>query len=200
MPAIRDDVIPTERLMLRPWRHDDLDAYFDIYSRPEVMHWLGTARQPLASREEAVERLAGRAAPDPEGAPYGVWAVCEAGTDLPLGSVLLRLLPWSATLRPVPGAQDPEIGWHLHPDVWGRGYATEAAGAILDRAWAHGLTEVHAVTYPDNVRSQAVCRRLGMTHLGRTDRYYDAELELFRLAQRPKRSASSAAGATSSWS
>ncbi len=174
-------VIHTERLVLRPWRKSDLDAYFDIYSRPEVMQWLGTSRQPLATREEAVERLAGRTEPDPHGPPYGVWGVCERGRDLPLGSVLLKLLPWSAALDPVPREQDAEIGWHLHPDVWGRGYATEVAQVILARAWAHGLATVHAVTYQDNALSQAVCRRLGMTYAGRTNRYYDVELDLFEI-------------------
>ena len=38
-----------------------------------------------------------------------------------------------------------------------------------------------AVVYPDNAKSIAVCRRLGMTHLGQTDRYYGVTLELFRL-------------------
>ncbi len=38
-----------------------------------------------------------------------------------------------------------------------------------------------AVTYPENLPSQAVCRRLGMTHRGSTTRYYDITLELFDL-------------------
>lgn len=56
----------------------------------------------------------------------------------------------------------------------GRGYATEAADAVLRDAFGRGLPRVLAVTEPDNHASQAVCRRLGMTALGRTTRYYDA--------------------------
>ena len=44
-----------------------------------------------------------------------------------------------------------------------------------------GVEEVFAVVRPDNTASLAVCRRIGMQPLGRTDRYYDSELELFRI-------------------
>ena len=177
------EVISTERLLLRPWRtgdERDLDAYFHIYSRWEVMRYLGNAPQVLASREEAAERLAKRAEPDPDGPPYGVWAVCDAD-DRPMGSVLLRKLPWSEHVQSVPSESDVEVGWHLHPDEWGKGYATEAATALLDRARAAGIEVVHAVTYPENAPSQAVCRRIGMEYVGRTDRYYDIELDLVRV-------------------
>ena len=175
------DVIRTDRLGLRSWAETDLDAFFAVYSRAEVMRWLGSTRRPLATRDEAGERLAQRAAPDPAGPPHGVWAVCDADDAAPVGSVLLRPLPWSAAVEPTPAQPDVEVGWHLHPDVWGRGYATEAARAMLARAAAHRITAVHAVTHPENDASQRVCRRLGMTYVGRTERYYDVELDLFRV-------------------
>ncbi|GAA0405989.1 hypothetical protein GCM10009541_56480 [Micromonospora gifhornensis] len=67
----------------------------------------------------------------------------------------------------------------MHPDARGQGYATEAADAVLRDAFGRGLPRVLAVTEPDNHASQAVCRRLGMTALGRTTRYYDTINELF---------------------
>jgi RimJ/RimL family protein N-acetyltransferase len=73
-----------------------------------------------------------------------------------------------------------EVGWHLHPDSWGHGYATEAARGAIAKGFAEGLDEIFAVVRPDNKRSLAVCRRLGLTHLGRTDRWYGQALELFR--------------------
>ncbi|MFE2105185.1 GNAT family N-acetyltransferase, partial [Kitasatospora sp. NPDC059463] len=72
-----------------------------------------------------------------------------------------------------------EVGWHLHPDSWGRGYATEAARAALAKGFADGLTEIHAVVRPGNERSAAVCRRLGMTPRGRTSRWYGGEFDAF---------------------
>ena len=72
-----------------------------------------------------------------------------------------------------------EIGWHLHPDVWGRGIATEAATRVLDHA--ADLPRVVAVTPPDTEPSQRVARRLGMRDEGLTDRYYDTTTRLFVL-------------------
>jgi hypothetical protein len=67
----------------------------------------------------------------------------------------------------------------------GHGYATEAATATLQYAFEAGLRTVLAVTHPENAASQAVCRRLGMEHRGRTDRYYNMTCELFALAREP---------------
>jgi len=106
--------------------------------------------------------------------PYGLWALELRDTGSVIGAVLLVPLPG--------GDGQVEIGWHLNPDYWGRGYATEAGRGVVGLAFgARGLAEVLAVVYPDNAKSIAVCRRLGMTHLGQTDRYYGVTLELFRL-------------------
>jgi RimJ/RimL family protein N-acetyltransferase len=67
----------------------------------------------------------------------------------------------------------------LHPDAWGQGYAHEAASLGLGCAFTAGLTKVLAVTHPDNTASQALCRRLGMRHEGRTDPYHNMTCELF---------------------
>jgi RimJ/RimL family protein N-acetyltransferase len=54
-----------------------------------------------------------------------------------------------------------EIGWRLHKRAWGKGYATEAALAALDDAFAHhDLNQVFAYTASDNVRSQTMMDRL----------------------------------------
>jgi RimJ/RimL family protein N-acetyltransferase len=77
---------------------------------------------------------------------------------------------------------DTEIGWHFHPNYWGHGYATEAAAAVLAHALDSGLDKVVAVTAPANTASQRVCLRIGMTHRGQTDRYYNALCELYEAA------------------
>ncbi len=63
-----------------------------------------------------------------------------------------------------------EIGWRLARAAWGHGYATEAARAVLAFGFdALDLPEILALTTVGNVRSQAVMRRLGMTHDPRDD-------------------------------
>lgn len=172
----------TARLAVRPWAEteDDVAAMLDTYRRDEVARWLGARPQPLTSAEEARARIA-RWAPYCEGV-YGIWAVVPHAVGHPVGTVLLLRLPDADGAR----TDDVEVGWHLHPEHWGHGYATEAASGALARAWAAGLTRVHAVVRPGNERSVAVTRRLGMRPMGRTDRWYGVELEAFSL-DRPGR-------------
>lgn len=169
-------IIHTDRLALRHFTIADADDLFAIFSRPEVARWSG-AGTPMAHRDEAVtriERMPGRAGEHPAA---GIFAIMPDVDQRVVGMVMLVPLPSSADVD----RHVHEIGWHLHPDVWGRGYATEAARALIDRAWVAGLAELHAVTHPDNVASQAVCARLGMTDLGVTSDAYDLQLRAFRL-------------------
>lgn len=169
-------VFQTDRLVVREWTDEpaDLDRVFDIYSRWAVARWLGAQPAPMASRDQApsvVRRW--RELHDASAGRYGSWAVQPRDADRPAGTVLFKPLP--------NGDGEVEVGWHLHPDSWGRGYATESARGAVERGFAGGLTEVYAVVYPDNAASLAVCRRLGMTPLGRTTRWYGVELEAFRI-------------------
>jgi RimJ/RimL family protein N-acetyltransferase len=168
-------------MVIRPWRLDEADRLFDLLSRMEVVKWLGTVPKPMKHRDEAVARIE-RWSADLAGEPqFGRWAAVERSTGIPAGTVLLMPLP--------DGEGEVEIGWHFHPDSWGKGLATESAGALLARAFADGLDEVWAVTDLDNHRSAAVCRRIGMQLLGITNRWYDDPSLMFwagsRAGQRP---------------
>ncbi|BCL13134.1 GNAT family N-acetyltransferase [Micromonospora sagamiensis] len=168
--------IASDRLLLRPWCDEDADFLLDLESRWEVVRFLGARPRIMNNREDALASIARRCAVDDP--IHGIWAITTAADGRLVGNLLLKPIPLSAG-EPAGGPTDVEIGWHLHPDAWGHGYATEAAAAVLDDAFSRGLTRVIAVTDPDNRASQAVCRRLGMTHLGRTTRYYDTPNELF---------------------
>jgi RimJ/RimL family protein N-acetyltransferase len=178
-------VYETERLVVREWSEDpaDLDRVFDIYSRWEVARWLGAQPHALDDPEQALRAVRRwRAANEGFGGGYGTWAVQVRDSGLVAGTVLLK---------PLPGADDRptlqvEVGWHLHPDSWGRGYATEAARGAIERGFAAGLREVYAVVKPGNEASIAVTRRLGMTPQGlRTDWYGGQKLAAFVLRRSP---------------
>jgi RimJ/RimL family protein N-acetyltransferase len=174
---VPDLVFATQRLDVRPWTHDDVDVMYDIYRRWEVSRWLG-ATPKVAESVEAMHGSVDRWAARSEQEPYGIWAVVERASGAPVGTVLL--VPFTdAEGTDLP---DVEVGWHFHPDAWGQGYATESARGALDRAWSAGLDEVYAVVLPGNERSVAVTRRLGMTPLGRTDRFYGLEMDAFLVA------------------
>ena len=168
------EVLGTARLRLRPWTTspEDLARLDDIYGRDEVTRWLGGS--PSIPSAELVARWAAVSAADDR---FGCWAIEPLDGRPVAGTVLFKPLP--------NGVGEVEVGWHLHPDSWGHGYATEAARAVIDRGFALGLPEVYAVVRPGNEASLAVCRRLGMAPLGRMRRWYDVELEAFRLMAPP---------------
>jgi RimJ/RimL family protein N-acetyltransferase len=170
-----DIVLTTARVAIRPWLVHEADRFLDIYRRTEVVRWLNG--MPIKERREAharIERYRARSAADPR---FGAWAVVERSSGTPAGTVLLQPLP--------DGDGEVEIGWHLHPDSWGRGLASEAAAAILTRALSDGVEEVWAVTHPDNERSMAVCRKIGMRLLGVTHRWYHQPNMMFWVGSRP---------------
>ena len=159
----------TARLRLRPWTtaDHDLARLVDLYGRVEVRRGLGG--RPTVPPAELVERWSRVHDLDRR---FGAWAV-ERPDGVVAGTVLFKPLP--------NGVGEIEVGWHLHPDSWGHGYATEAARAVIDRGFAAGVPEVYAVVRPGNEASVAVCRRLGMAPIGRLRRWYGVELDAFRL-------------------
>jgi RimJ/RimL family protein N-acetyltransferase len=175
VPFVTDPVFETERTIVRSWQPDEVDRCFDIYRRWEVAQWLGAEPKALEHRDEAagaIERWYRRNVDDDPIA--GIWAVERKSDGVVAGTVLL--VPLSG------GDGEYEVGWHFHPDSWGQGYASESARGALGFGWAAGLTEIFAVVRPGNDASTAVCRRIGMSHLGLSSQYYETELELFRIA------------------
>ncbi len=86
---------------------------------------------------------------------FGVWMVRDRESNVIAGRVLLRIMP-------LDGVDEIELGYSYHPSFWGRGLATEVAGACLAEARAHfGFKRFVAVTHPDHVHSQHVLEKLG---------------------------------------
>ena len=146
-----DHVLRTERLILRPVTADDHAVLQAHWTTPDVRRFLfDGATLSAAEITGAIENSArdfGRAG-------YGLWLIHEkVGTDL-VGT---------AGLRPLEDL-GLEIFYSLAPGSWGRGYATEAARAVLAHALGPlGLPEVLAEVDEGNAASIAVIERLGMT-------------------------------------
>jgi RimJ/RimL family protein N-acetyltransferase len=159
---------------MRPWEHDDAPFLLDLESRWETVRYLTPGPVKMTTLDEAsASILRRRAVEDPV---HGIWVVTHAETGRRLGNLLLKPIALTAGIdRPAP----VEIGWHLHPDAYGQGYATEAAAAVLRDAAERGLDSVIAVIDPRNITSQRVCRRLHFAERGLTDDYYGATSLLF---------------------
>lgn len=174
-------LLTTHGLTLRPWDPDDdrdVQTAFDIYRRGEVAQWLGARPTPWLDLGAAHARLLRWHTLAREHPGFGVWAIDPDGAPRPVGSALLNHLP-DAEGTPT---DDIEVGWHLHPAVWGRGYATAAGRLLLEHARdSLGASTVNAVAYAGNTRSFAVMRRLGLQSRGETDRWYGVHLQWWSI-------------------
>jgi RimJ/RimL family protein N-acetyltransferase len=144
--------IATERLLLRLMTPDDLDDVAAYQGREDVCRYL--LHEPR-TRDELAPKLAEWAASNrlADDDDYLQLAMdCEGRV---IGHMFFKL----ANVESSQG----EIGWTLHPDFFGQGFASEGAGAILDLAFgAMGLHRVRAELDPRNDASIALCLRLGM--------------------------------------
>ena len=147
--------LATPRLLLRPWRDEDLAPFAALNDDPRVMEHFPN-RLTRQESDFMVSRV--RAHFDRHG--FGLWAVEVEGGAPFIGFVGLAVPAFQAHFTPC-----VEIGWRLAAEHWGRGYATEAARAALDFAFGPlNLPEVVSFTVPAHTRSRAVMERLGMRH------------------------------------
>jgi len=146
-----DKVIDTGRLILRRFEEEDLEAFFLLCSRPEVIRYAQTT--PLASIDEAREFM--QAAPFKDYATYGYGRFACAWKET--GEVI-----GFSGLKYVPEISDTELGYRFFPEYWGMGLATEAGRASIEFARSDlGLERLVAMVHPDNVASASVLTKLG---------------------------------------
>jgi RimJ/RimL family protein N-acetyltransferase len=155
----------TERLLLRRWEPGDEAPMVAINRDPEVTRYLNS---PVS--EAALAAFHPYLVEHWHRHGFGPWALeageriasRDGGAEISPGTFLGFAGVAFPTYLPAV-AERPEIGWRLTRRAWGRGLATEAALAARDHAFgALGLGQLIAIIHPDNARSQAVARRLGM--------------------------------------
>ncbi len=165
--------IETERLTLRPYVHADAERVLDIHSRLEVIRWLSDPPfVPMADLDEARTWIDNWNAGDVGPTSCGL-AIEVRATGVVAGTVMMTKLPNAEH-------DERQVGWHLHPDSVGHGYATEAAVPVINEAFAAGLDEVWCGMYPDNEASAAVAGRLRLIDRGIVpDPWYEGCSHLF---------------------
>jgi RimJ/RimL family protein N-acetyltransferase len=142
----------TDRLLVRRMRLDDVDDVHDFLRREDVAQY--ELHEPQ-TYEQVVEKVA-RCVEHTRLEADGDWVQPAIELDgRVVGQLYLKLD--SVTNATV------EVGWTVHPEVQGRGYATEAAAPLVDRMFGEaGFHRVKAEVDPENAPSIALCRRLGM--------------------------------------
>lgn len=146
--------IETARLLLRGWNEGDAAAFADMNEDPRVMEFFVST----APREHSLES-ARRMREDLEANGYG-WFVMEVKGEPGFSGVIAL----NDVRDDLPFAPAREIGWRLPVHRWNRGYATEAASALMQFGFETiGLDEIVSVTAAINLRSRRVMEKLGMT-------------------------------------
>src|SRR5664279_2708623 len=148
-PIPGDDlVVETERLKLRRFRREDVDAVFAIIGDDVAMQYY-----PRTFDRDDARQWVGRNLSRYAEHGHGLFAVTLKDSDEVIGDC-------GVILQVVEGEKQLEVGYHFRRDQWGHGYATEAAGACMDLAFQNfGAEEVISLIRPENVPSRRVAER-----------------------------------------
>ena len=143
--------LETERLILRSFREEDIDAMAQLFANPDFMRFSLGIYTERKKTVDFIEKVMGW---DQASMP-SQFAVVPRGEDVLIGYCGFHHHP------EVPG--EVEIGYRLHPDYWNRGLISEAARAVRD----HGFTvlklpRVISLIHPENIPSRRVAEKNGM--------------------------------------
>jgi RimJ/RimL family protein N-acetyltransferase len=167
--------LETERLVLRkPDPERDLDGYVELWGDPDVVRFLGGQTLPAGEVPAAIRRGLGQW----ERHGIGLFSVLRKEDDRFVGRIGYLLWDaerWvNAVSEELEGELELEIGWTVLSHFWGRGYATEAALACRDHAFAElGRDHVISLIAPANVASIRVAQKIGES--------YDRDVDLPRM-------------------
>ncbi|MDP9105177.1 MAG: GNAT family N-acetyltransferase [Candidatus Eremiobacteraeota bacterium] len=154
--------LETPRLVLREKRPDDFEFIASLYTDENVMRWIGDGHTLAHDEVEARFFRVLEIQSEPGHERWDAFKILARKSDgVRVGQAgLLRCA--------IDGEPEVEIGWWLAPFAWGFGYATEAAGALRDFAFAElKLDHLSIVLHAENVRSVAVARRIGGQYAGK---------------------------------
>ena len=147
-------MLHTARLTLRPFRQSDADALHLLWTDPGVRRYLW---EDVVIPREQTEWVLARAIQSAEESGVGMW------------SVMLREHIGFCGLRHVDDTPRIEILFGLYPAFQGKGLAFEAASAVIDYAFASGLTDcICGRTDEPNTASIRLLEKLGMQFDGKT--------------------------------
>lgn len=143
-------VLETERLILRKFTENDIEAILEIYKDPEVNTFLPWF--PIETMEEAktlYEEAYAREYRKPRGYRY---AVCLKNDNVPVGYVHVST------------DESYDLGYELRKEFWHKGIMTEAAEAVVRQLREDGFSYITATHDVRNTHSGDLMRRLGMNY------------------------------------
>ncbi len=147
-------MIETERLILRAWKDEDLLPFARLNADPLVMeHFPNTLT--LEQTKTMIETLKKRFETD----GFSFFAVELKSSGEFIGMTGLNKPAYQTPFTPC-----VEVGWRIAKEFWNKGYATEAAKASLDYGFnVLGLDRIASFTAVENIKSQRIMEKIGMT-------------------------------------
>lgn len=164
----------TLRLALHDITRYHANELYELDSDPRVMRYIGSGRASTRAQTDAVMQRLPRAYALYPG--LGTWRATRRDTGDFVG--------WFA-LKYIPGTAEVEVGYRLRYGAWGRGFATEGARELVRYGFDDlGLHRIVGITHPDNVASQHVLQKIGLTDIG-WGHYYGRAVRVFETVRDP---------------
>ncbi|MEO7718622.1 MAG: GNAT family N-acetyltransferase [Capsulimonas sp.] len=157
-------ILETNRLTIRVFSSDDLDAFAAIEADPDVMRFFASGPR---SRETAARAIAWyRTLQEQRG--HSFWAVVHKANGRLIG--LCGLIP-----QRVGGVDEIEVAYRLDQSHWGQGFATEAATAVCKWGFEHlDVPRLISIIDPGNIASIRVAEKNGMRPVDQAE--YDGKV------------------------
>ncbi|MGF1510438.1 MAG: GNAT family N-acetyltransferase [Myxococcota bacterium] len=164
------EVFSTQRLWVRRLDADCLSDLMTLFSDPQAIRDFAMAGRPAPDPREVLRRTLH---------DYGAYGHGFYGLHLKENGVMIGLV--GLLRQRIEARDDVEVGYRLHPEYWGQGYALEAAVAARNHAFETlAVDRVISLILPENLASRRVAERSGMRFAGR--RHWsekDLEIDLF---------------------
>jgi RimJ/RimL family protein N-acetyltransferase len=168
--------LESRRMILRPFTEADVDVLAALHGDPQVMRYIDTGRPAPRGvvEQETLPRIIREYGELPPG--LGRFAAEEKDSGAFLGWFSLR--PADSLGLSAGPADGIELGYRIRSELWGHGYATEGARALIRHAFLGlGLTEVVATTMAVNTASRRVMEKAGMVYVRTFVADYPAPIE-----------------------
>jgi [ribosomal protein S5]-alanine N-acetyltransferase len=155
-------ILETKRLVLKTPTLDNIDELYLLQSDPDVMKYIGsgvrTKEVVIDATESAIKHYKDHG--------FSMGSLYEKKTGHFIGQAGLLYLAYNDK------QPDIEIGYRLHKRYWGRGFATEIGKALVTWGFQHlAIDHLIAVINPENSKSEAVLKKIGMHYVGKINAY-----------------------------
>jgi len=174
MSSISGQALTTARMTLADVADDDFAATYAMDQDPLMARYVGDGQPETRPLSEYRDFMRARLASWTSG-QFHMWVMRLRSGNAFLG--------W-AMLKPIKDTPHVEVGYRMPQSSWGKGYATEAARAVLEYGFnVAGFDEITAVTHPDNPASQHVLGKAGLKRGGTLNYNGRGEIPFFRLSK-----------------